>query len=473
MQGRDPRRKRDAGPVETGGRWKRAQPLRFTESASRGATHPDEGERDRRGFGGRRRGGPLRELSSTGTMPGSASPAKRRVRGPNPRDAEKPAEKARAEDPGDRAKAPRRTGTVPVSAAAKRIPNSPGDLRELPSHPLDPPPVDAEIVDPHPRGRSHVHCAVRRRVTELEIVAEPATGPADRVQPGVRCRHDLGARHGTDDPLQSAQRAARIPLHGEGRNPVDSPSPGPAAHAIGQKPTERTRRRSRSDSAHDPNPRPTGNSRPALPEPTNPACSIRARLSHRPPALGIPSLPPGQSRIRRRRPRAPPRKSPTSPYAPPKQRPAGPARPFSANRATESFQDTGRRHAQRPFRLPATGGGGSTLQAGHDFVDSRFSEFFPRGVVAESVAERERARELPLRLDDAGLRRPPGDPDGRRADRGRPELPEGAGVRKRVRARVRIPTLDPPRTGGAVPTAWHPFPRFSTLLGSPHRTGSP
>ncbi len=109
---------------------------------------------------------------------------------------------------------------------------------ELPAHPLYPPPVYSEIEETDARRRRYMCDVLRRAPSELQIVAEPEPGSADRMQVIVRRRDDAGTRHGGDDCPEATKEVDRVSRRGERCHPVNPPRAGFAAHVVVPEPPE-------------------------------------------------------------------------------------------------------------------------------------------------------------------------------------------------------------------------------------------
>lgn len=80
--------------------------------------------------------------------------------------------------------------------------------------------------------------AIGRIPAELQIVAEPEAGSADRVQVVVRRRDDAGTWHGDDDLTEAVKEVGRVSRGVKRRHPVNPPLTGVAAHMVVPEPSE-------------------------------------------------------------------------------------------------------------------------------------------------------------------------------------------------------------------------------------------
>lgn len=76
---------------------------------------------------------------------------------------------------------------------------------------LNAPPVHAEVVDGEPRCGTDVDHAARGAETKLDVIDEPESGPADRMEIVVRCREDNRARQPGEESLQPVEDDGGVP----------------------------------------------------------------------------------------------------------------------------------------------------------------------------------------------------------------------------------------------------------------------
>ena len=77
---------------------------------------------------------------------------------------------------------------------------------------LDAPPVHAEVGEEgDPRRGTDVDHAARGAETKLDVIDEPESGPADRMEIVVRCRDDNRARQAGEESLQLAEDDGVVP----------------------------------------------------------------------------------------------------------------------------------------------------------------------------------------------------------------------------------------------------------------------
>ncbi len=75
-----------------------------------------------------------------------------------------------------------------------------------PPESFDAPPVHAEVGEKgDPRRGADVDDVFRGAETKLDVIGEPESGPADRMEIVVRCREDNRARQAGEESLQPVE----------------------------------------------------------------------------------------------------------------------------------------------------------------------------------------------------------------------------------------------------------------------------